>query len=71
MKLGQFLGKMIEEIKSSVKDGNYVGIPGSSHCVDLDIIVYPSGDNIEVHQTSSDPNVNRLKLILHIKQDGV
>ncbi len=64
MELGQFIAKVISEIKENVKDSDNIG--GERNEIELDLIVYPDGKNINVVGSHGNTNTSRIKIPLQI-----
>jgi len=64
MELGQFIAKIISEIKENVKGSDNIG--GQRNEIELDLIVYPEEKNIRVMGFHSSTNVSRVKIPLQI-----
>jgi len=64
MELGQFIAKIISEIKENVKGSDNIG--GQRNEIELDLIVYPEEKNIRVMGSHSSTNVSRVKIPLQI-----
>ena len=64
MELGQFIAKVISEIKENVKGSDNIG--GESGEIELDLIVYTSDGKVEVMGFTSSENASRIKIPLQI-----
>ena len=64
MELGQFIARVISEIKENVKGSDNIG--GQRKEIELDLIVYPDDKNVKVMGCHSGTNVSRIKIPLQI-----